>query len=137
MPVLVNMARFMPLAVLVVLAQLRRTDLLLLDAAQVYQASLWRRRIEVELPIFAPGLIAAAGIVFIFTLGELGATLMVIPPGESTLTIRIYNYLHYGASATVMGLSFVLSLSVFLIGGGIALFASRWSRIFSKDGASK
>lgn len=132
MPVFANMARFMPLAVLILVAQFRRTDSLLFDAAQVYQPSAWRRIFQIGIPLSASGLFAAAGIIFVFTLGELGATLMVIPPGKSTLTIRIYNYLHYGASATVMGLSLVLVISVLLVSGGVAFIAFRWSRIFSK-----
>ena len=135
MPVLVNMARFMPLAVLILLAQLRRTNSLLFDAAQVFQPSAWRRSFQVGAPLLAPGLLAAAGIVFALSLGELGATLMVIPPGRSTLTMRIYNYLHYGASDAVMGMSLVLVVSVLLAGGVIAAVASLWSRIFSQPKA--
>ncbi len=131
LPVLVNMARFMPLAVLILLAQLRRTDSLLFDAAQVFQPSTWRRGLQVGVPLLAPGLLAATGIVFALTLGELGATMMVIPPGKSTLTMRIYNYLHYGASGIVMGMSLILAVSVLLAGGGIAVLASLWSRVFS------
>lgn len=38
---------------------------------------------------------------FIMSILELGGTLMVLPPGKSTITITIYNYLHYGNSSTV------------------------------------
>jgi iron(III) transport system permease protein len=137
MPVLVNMARFMPLAVLILLAQLRRMDSLLFDAAQVFQPSIWRRSFQIGVPLLAPGLLVAAGIILALSLGELGATLMVVPPGKSTLTMRIYNYLHYGASSTVMGMSLVLVVSVLLVGGGIATVAYLWSRVFSTPQARR
>jgi len=128
LPVFASMARFMPLATLVLLAQLRRTDSLLFDAARVFQPSAWRRAFQVSVPLLAPGLLSAAGITFAFSLGELGATLMVIPPGKSTLTMRIYNYLHYGASDAVMGLSALLTFSVILAGAMVAFAVSLWSR---------
>lgn len=43
-------------------------------------------------------------ILFVLGLGELSASIMVIPPGNSTLSITIYNYLHYGSSGSVKGL---------------------------------
>lgn len=122
MPVLAGAARFLPLAAVVVAAQLRRIDPLLIDAAQVFQvrpASGW---LQVRLPMLAPGLIAAAGLVFALTLGELGATLLVAPPGHGTLTLRIYNYLHYGASDAVAGLC-LLMMAATLATGGIVVAA--------------
>jgi iron(III) transport system permease protein len=64
-------------------------------------------------------------------MGELGATLMVIPPGKATLTMRIYNYLHYGASDTVAGLCLVLALGVLLAGVLAGLVILMWSRLFA------
>mgnify|MGYP002347685869 FL=1 len=40
-------------------------------------------------------------IVFALAMGEFGMTLLVTPPGYQTLAIKIYNYLHYGASETI------------------------------------
>jgi iron(III) transport system permease protein len=41
-------------------------------------------------------------------MGELGATLLVTPPGKSTLSIRIYTLMHYGAGELVACLSLAL-----------------------------
>lgn len=116
MPALVGAARFLPLAVLVSIAQIRRVDILLFEAALVFQPSRWRRNFQVSLPVLIPGLLTAFATVFALTLGELGATLMVMPPGRTTLTMRIYNYLHYGASDAVAGLCLILMMIVFGIG---------------------
>ncbi len=52
-----------------------------------------------------------------FSLGELSGTMMVIPPGKSTLAVTIYNYLHYGSSEVVAMLVALIFVSiVFLIG---------------------
>jgi iron(III) transport system permease protein len=54
--------------------------------------------------------------VFAVSTGELGATLIVAPPGYSTLTMRIYSYLHYGASESVAGLCFIMILMALALG---------------------
>jgi len=130
MPALASVARFAPLAALVILAQLRRTDRLLFDAALVFQPAWWRRQLQITAPLLAPGLLAGGGIVFAFSMGELGATLMVAPPGQATLTMRIYNYLHYGASDVVAGLCLVLAAGVLIAGGVAAIGGALWSRFF-------
>ncbi|MBN2334166.1 iron ABC transporter permease, partial [Candidatus Bathyarchaeota archaeon] len=104
LPVLATLTRFTPLAALVILAQLQKSDPLLLDAARVFQRDWVQALREVRLPLQAPGLAAAAALVFAFTMGELGGTLLTLPPGSESVTIRVFNYLHYGGSADVAGL---------------------------------
>ena len=127
MPVLAAVARFAPLAALVVLAHRRRLDTLLFDAARLVDrplGGLWR----VRLPLLAPGLIAAAAITFALTIGELGATLLIAPPGRGTLTMRIYNYLHYGSTDAVAGLCLAMAAGT-LLAGGLAIGAlAGWRR---------
>lgn len=128
MPVLAALARFAPLAALVLVAQSQRVDTLLLDAARVFQARDWQTTWRVRLPLLAPGLLASASLIFALTLGELGATLIVVPPGQPTLTLRIYNYLHYGASDVVAGLSLAMLLLT-LAAGVLSVYSmAAWSR---------
>jgi iron(III) transport system permease protein len=117
MPVLAALARFAPLATLVLLAQSQRLDPLLWDAARIFQARDRQTTWHVRLPLLLPGLLAGASLVFALTLGELGATLIVAPPGQSTLTLRIYNYLHYGASDVVAELCLAMLLFTLAAGG--------------------
>jgi len=129
MPVLAAMARFTPIAALIILVQLRHCDPLLTDAARVFQRSRIESWIRIRLPLLAPGLLAAACVTFALSAGELGATLLVIPPGMETVTIRIYNYLHYGSSGTVAGLGLVM-MALMLLVGGIAIAVVRgWVRL--------
>jgi iron(III) transport system permease protein len=129
MPVLAALARFTPLAAIVLLAQLRRIDPALVDAARILQTGPAQTWLKVKLPLLAPGLLAAACIVFVLSAGELGATLLVAPPGQATLTMRIYNYLHYGASDTVAGLCLRVAV-VAIFSGALAVMAvAGWSRL--------
>lgn len=123
----VQMARYLPLAVILLASQFRRSDPELYDAGRVFQANRLRRFLLVSLPLRFPGLLAAAGLIFALSLGELGATLMVVPPGNATLTMRIYNYLHYGASSTVAGLSLALTAAVALAALVALSSAALWS----------
>ena len=61
------------------------------DAARTLGAGTWRRLVEVELPIMLPGLAAGAGLVLLSTMKELPATLLLAPPGFSTLATRIWS----------------------------------------------
>jgi iron(III) transport system permease protein len=119
MPVLATLARGVPVAALLLLAQRRRTDGELLDAARVFQRNALHRWRTVTLPLVARGVLAAAGIGFALALGELGATLLVVPPGEQTLTLRVYAFLHAGASEAVAGLCLLLA-SLVAAGGFLA-----------------
>ncbi len=110
MPVVAGMARFAPVMTLVLYAQLRRLDGRLLDAAQVFAPGPVISLLRVKLPLMLPGLVGAACIGFALTVGELGATLIVAPAGRGTLTMRAFNYLHYGASEGVAALCLFLVL---------------------------
>ena len=109
-------SRFVPLAAIVILAQLRRIEPLLLDAARIFQVHAIKTWFRINLPMYLPGFIAAGCIIFAMSAGELGATLIVAPPGYSTLTMRIYSYLHYGASESVAGLCFMMVLMALTLG---------------------
>ena len=71
------------------------------------------------------GLSTALAVVFVLSLGEIGATLLVIPPGLGTVALRLYNLLHYGAPASTAGLALSL-LGIILVAGGLwAIYRER------------
>jgi len=137
MPVLAAVARFAPLAVAIVAAQWRRVDPALLDVAHVLQRSPLQTQLQVTLPLLAPGCLAGMGAVLVLSLGELGATLLVAPPGRSTLTLRIYNYLHYGASGDVAGLCLVVLAVALLLGLGTVAALAAWGRLLPNGGGAR
>jgi iron(III) transport system permease protein len=125
MPVLVSVARFAPLAAIILFVQMRFIDPILFDAAAIFSRNLLATWVQIRLPLYAPGLLVAAGILAALTLAELGATLVVAPPGHGTLTMRIYNYLHYGAAGEVAGLCLMITIFT-LIAGACTIAALYW-----------
>lgn len=110
MPAIVSVIRFAPFAAIVLFVQMRFIDPLLFDAAAVFARSRTEAWARIHLPLLAPGLVVSAGILAALTLAELGATLIVSPPGHATITMRIYNYLHYGSSSDVAGLCLMVTV---------------------------
>lgn len=112
-------SRFIPFVIRAISANLKQVHKNLEEAAIITDKS-WLKRISaILLPLLAPGILAGWTIAFIFCMGELGTTLLVIPPGEATLTIRIYTLMHYGANQLVSALCIILigiTLSPILIG---------------------
>ncbi len=130
MPVLAALVRFTSFAVLVLAVQLKYIDSLLIDAARIIQSHRSKIWLKIWLPMVLPGIMAAAGITLALTIGELGATLLVAPPGQATLTMRIYNFLHYGASSGVAGLCLLMA-GIALAAGLVAIGALAWWARFS------
>lgn len=120
MPLLAVAARFAPWMVLVIEANLRTLDPRLLEAAYLVRVGSFQRWWRVTLPLMAPGLLTALGLATAFGLGELGATLLVAAPGQGTLVMRIYAYLHYGAGDQVAWLTLLMS-GLALLAGLLAL----------------
>ncbi len=130
LPVLASVTRFIPFAALLTFAQWKRIDPLLIDAGYVFGKSRWDIARRIELPLLLPGLLAASGLMAVLSLCELGATLLVIPPGSSTVTIRVYNYLHYGSSGSVAALCLVMAgLVVGITVIVLALLSRKWEEI--------
>ncbi len=122
MPVWVNTTRFLPVAAFIVYAHLRRLDPLLLDAALLYQRSRLQGLLRVRLPLAMPALITAGAVCLVLPMGELGATIIVSPPGSPTLMMRLYNLLHYGESTEVAVIC--LLLMVLALAGAAAAMAA-------------
>jgi iron(III) transport system permease protein len=121
MPALVSVVKFAPFAAIILFIQMRFIDPLLFDAAAVFARSRAEAFTRIHLPLLAPGLVVSAGILAALTLAELGATLIVSPPGHATITMRIYNYLHYGASSDVAGLCLMVTILTLIISTGTML----------------
>jgi iron(III) transport system permease protein len=90
MLVLVYLARFVPLAAVAVGASIRSVPASHEEAAAVAGAGWLRTLTRVVLPQVRLGLLAVWVIAFILAFGEVGASILVAPPGESTLPIRVY-----------------------------------------------
>jgi iron(III) transport system permease protein len=139
MPVWANTARFLPIAAFIVYAHLRRVDPLLLDAARLSQRNRLHGLLRVRLPLALPALLVAGAICMVLSMGELGATIIVAPPGSTTLMMRVYNLLHYGESTEVAALCVVLMLLAFgaaVAAMGAVGIAARRTRLGLRQGSA-
>jgi iron(III) transport system permease protein len=111
--VIAYLARFVPVAAMIIATSVRQVPVSFEEAAEIGGAS-WPRIItRIVLPQILNGIGVAWIVVFIFAFGEIAATVLVAPPGESTLPIRIYTIIANTSSSRVAALA--------LMQAGIAL----------------
>jgi len=110
MLVLAHLARFLPFAAFTAFSGVRNIDPLLIEAAALPDVGALRRIVRVTLPVLGPTIVMTWLITFVLSLGELGASLLISPPGQATMSMVVYNLLHYGATETVSALALILLL---------------------------
>lgn len=122
---LVYLARFTPLAALAIAASLRRIPPSHEEAAAVSGVSWFRTITRIVIPQVTLGLMAVWVIVFTLAFGELGASVLVSPPGESTLPIRIYTMIANAPPPQVAALALLQVAVIFcplaVLGLGLAV----------------
>lgn len=110
MPVIGLATRFLILSLLFLTVRINRLDKGLIDAT-VLSYSYFKGLFCVIIPMIWKDILACMLLIFALSMSEYGIVLLVTPPGYQMLTIKIYNYLHYGATEVV----YALNLFVFLI----------------------
>jgi len=87
---------------------LQTVDRDLTDAATLDGATRWQMLRYVQWPQVAPQATAAWYIVFLLCLWDVESMILIVPPGEETLALRVFNLLHYGHNAQVNALCLTL-----------------------------
>ena len=85
---------------------------------------------RIVIPLIRPGLAAAFFIGFVLSLGDLGTTLLIMPPGRSTVPVKIYNLMHYGADQMVAALCLLLIGVILAFAGIFYLFHKKMARTY-------
>jgi 2-aminoethylphosphonate transport system permease protein len=83
---------------------------------------------HVTLPLLAPYLVAAFGLSFALSMGELGATVMVYPPGWITLPVSIFGLTDRGDIFSGAALTVILVIVTLALLLGLEKLASRISQ---------
>ena len=108
MVILAYVAQYTALTSRIMLATLGNMPRSLEEAAQMAGAR-WHARVwHVIVPAVLPGVIAAWLIGFIFCLRDLGASMLVYPPGQDTLPVRIFTSMANGAPSLIAALCVIL-----------------------------
>ena len=94
------------------------------DAARTLGAGWWRRHFRVTLPLLRPGIAAGLALVFLTTVKELPATLMLAPTGFATLATTVWS----AAENVELGRASAAALLLLLLSGSVLLFVLRETR---------
>ncbi len=117
--ILACLARFLPFSLRVAEDGIKQIDPKLREAAAMFQPSMLQKWWRIDLRLMRRGITVCWIITFVFTTGELGATLLVIPPGSGTLSLKIYTLMHYGAGPLVAALALILIVINLFIASGL------------------
>jgi iron(III) transport system permease protein len=88
-----------------------------LDAAALAGLSGWKTWRRVVWPAVLPRALAAGAVVFALSMGELGASVLLDPPGRQSAVQQLFNLMHYGYDGTVAALALLLFAAAALIVG--------------------
>lgn len=111
-PWLVQTWRAAPLAILALWPAFRSLPRELLESAALEGAGLSTILVRIVFPLRRRMLAAAWLAAFAVALAELDATVLVVPPGVETLTIHVFNLLHYSVEDQAAGICLTLFLGV-------------------------
>lgn len=117
---------FSAFAVRIFYTAFKRSDSNIEEAALLDCPHGYQKLIYVDIPIHSGAIAASAIVVFVLVLGELNATVLLIPPGKATLSVSIDNLLHYGANAqaSILCLTEAL-LTIIVVGIAMLIFNYR------------
>jgi iron(III) transport system permease protein len=124
MPAVGLFARYLILPVIYFSLRFKRLDSNLSDELRL-NVPFVKGMTRVIFPMVKREIAAFILLVFALSISEYGIVHLVTPPGYQMLTIKIYNYLHYGASEVVYALNLTVFLTILLTGFGILLLYRR------------
>jgi iron(III) transport system permease protein len=107
-------ARFVPVAALTVAASTRSVPVSHEEAAIVSGAGWLRTMRRIVLPQMRVGVAAAWVVAFVLAFGELGVSILVAPPGEATLPIRVYTIIANTPPSDVAALALLQAGVIFV-----------------------
>jgi ABC-type Fe3+ transport system permease subunit len=123
------LARFVPVAALVIAAATRQVPVSHEEAAAVSGAGWLRTMTRIVMPQVRLGLVTAWVTAFVLAFGELGVSILIAPPGEATLPIRMYTIVANTAPSQVAALALlqtaVILIPVAFLSGAVALREAR------------
>jgi ABC-type Fe3+ transport system permease subunit len=109
-PWLALLVRTLPWATLVLWFALRTVPADVLDAATVEGAGPLAKLIRIVLPLRWSALVLAWLVAFVLALGDMAFTVIVLPPGVETISVRIFRLMHAAADSEVAAVCLLILL---------------------------
>ncbi|MBX7072576.1 MAG: ABC transporter permease subunit [Pirellulales bacterium] len=123
-PTLALVVRETPIVTLILWHALARVPRPLWEQAALDGLGRWTVLTRLIAPRAWRALLAAWIAAMVLALGDLAATILVLPPGVETIALRMFERLHYGAEDQVAGISLALVGLVGLAGWVVARLLS-------------
>ena len=103
-----NTFKALPFVYFVLKGTLETKDQNLLNSGLIYEKNWIRRLIRIEIPYYIFPLLSGFYVGFGFLTGEIASSILLIPPGEQLISLKIYSYLHYGSSGKISALGLII-----------------------------
>jgi len=132
-PVLAVVVRILPLATLGCWYVLRSVADDALDCAACEGAGAWSRFWHVAWPQRRSGLAAVWLAVFAIAAGDLASSILVAPPGVTTVPIRVFGLIHAGVDDQVAGVCLVMCGGVAAAVAAVAWLLGRHQATVAED----
>jgi len=116
----------LPLTTLIMWHALRTVPAQMLESAATEGAGPLVRLVRIALPCRWPALGLSWLVALALALADLDASILAVPPGVTTLSIRIFGLLHYGVEDQVAGICLALVGLFTLVALAVGHLAKRW-----------
>ena len=128
LPVLCLAVRCVPVCLLLTWIHVQAVAQVLIDQAVLEGASRWRIFWHLLVWPRRAGLGVAALVTFAVGMGDLATTILVLPPGVTTVAFRVFDLVHYGVRYELAGLGLTSGLLFFFVGVAVWQLAL-WRRV--------
>jgi len=112
MLVLGMVTRFLFVALIVLSISNQSIGRWIREQAMVDGAGRIRTFLSIVFPLMVPGVLVALLLCATLILGELGVSVLVVPPGGTTLAVRIMTLMHYGPEPVLSATALILVIIV-------------------------
>ena len=120
--------RYFPLAVIALWVFLRAVPRIYDEMTAADGITFRQALVHVYVPICRGPLLWTWAMTFLWCIGELDTSLIVCPPGRTTLPIRIFTMMHYGVYADVASACLLLLGTVFVFTTIVLMGVTRYAR---------
>lgn len=121
-PWLVQTIRTLPWSTLILWSAFASVPQVMLDMAATDGAGWWRQLLWIALPQHVSAVVAAWLLGLAIAVGELAATVLVMPPARHTvLAVQVFQLLHYGVDDRLAAICLVMAIGI----AGIVAIAAR------------